>query len=177
MWDMGRLQIADRARKCRQCGKPLQRKRFKGRLEDRSNFRRRLFCDRLCMASFQLSSSPSSHFLKRFRKKRCEQCSSERSLGVHHADEDRNNNQPENLVTLCATCHTLLHWQNGKRRAPLCYVCGKPSIGWGLCGMHRTRLKRYGSPYLRPKKTGHRSQLYWDLSIPNGLRFPVLLKE
>lgn len=31
------------------------------------------------------------------------------SLDVHHRDEDKSNNEPENLMTLCASCHRELH--------------------------------------------------------------------
>ncbi|MGI6078839.1 MAG: HNH endonuclease [Fastidiosipilaceae bacterium] len=31
------------------------------------------------------------------------------NLVVHHIDEDIQNNDPENLVTLCMSCHTGLH--------------------------------------------------------------------
>ena len=47
-------------------------------------------------------------------KKRCEHCPTSEQLGLHHKDENRENNSPENLQTLCAKCHTKWHWQNGK---------------------------------------------------------------
>ena len=31
------------------------------------------------------------------------------SLDVHHRDGEKSNNEPENLMTLCATCHRELH--------------------------------------------------------------------
>ena len=31
------------------------------------------------------------------------------SLDVHHRDGEKTNNEPENLMTLCATCHRELH--------------------------------------------------------------------
>lgn len=31
------------------------------------------------------------------------------SLAVHHVNEDRTDNRPENLVTLCSTCHAIHH--------------------------------------------------------------------
>lgn len=30
-------------------------------------------------------------------------------LGVHHIDEDRNNNTLSNLAVLCPNCHSLAH--------------------------------------------------------------------
>lgn len=39
----------------------------------------------------------------------CESCGYrpffKRSLDVHHRDSDKSNNDPDNLMTLCATCH------------------------------------------------------------------------
>src|SRR5687767_280250 len=92
----------DPKRKCKQCHSILLRKRFGDRLEDRTAFLKRKFCDQSCMAMFQLSASPSSHFLKRFRRQQCERCGTTHLLGVHHKDSDRSNNQSDNLETLCA---------------------------------------------------------------------------
>lgn len=53
---------------------------------------------------------------EKFRKDSCEYCSATtqdvRRLVVHHRDGDHTNNDPCNLVTLCDTCHKLVH--NGK---------------------------------------------------------------
>lgn len=38
----------------------------------------------------------------------------EASLNVHHIDYNRKNNQPDNLVTLCSTCHKQLHMEGYK---------------------------------------------------------------
>jgi DNA-directed RNA polymerase subunit RPC12/RpoP len=47
------------------------------------------------------------------RGNECEMCGHhpffQGSLDVHHRDGDRSNNDPENLMTLCATCHRELH--------------------------------------------------------------------
>ena len=42
----------------------------------------------------------------------CEFCSSTETLQVHHVDENRNNNTPNNLKTLCASCHQRVHSKN-----------------------------------------------------------------
>lgn len=43
----------------------------------------------------------------------CEMCGHhpffKSSLDVHHRDGDKNNNDPENLMTLCPSCHRELH--------------------------------------------------------------------
>jgi hypothetical protein len=40
---------------------------------------------------------------------RCTLCGSEDHLHVHHIDQDRTNDLPENLVTLCEICHARVH--------------------------------------------------------------------
>lgn len=63
------------------------------------------------------------------KKTECEECgfkpSDPRQLDVHHLDLDKTNNDPENLKTLCANCHRLVHYppKPGARRG------GRPSLG------------------------------------------------
>lgn len=42
-------------------------------------------------------------------KKQCVVCGEQRIIEVHHFDEDKKNNSPENLVPLCPTHHQYLH--------------------------------------------------------------------
>jgi DNA-binding transcriptional ArsR family regulator len=50
---------------------------------------------------------------RRFLKAACESCgfepTHERQLEIHHVDQDRSNNDPINLRTLCSNCHSLVH--------------------------------------------------------------------
>ena len=39
----------------------------------------------------------------------CAVCGAVEPLQVHHIDEDRSNNYPDNLITLCSSCHQQLH--------------------------------------------------------------------
>lgn len=59
---------------------------------------------------------PKKRPYDKHRKTRCEVCgrkrTSHRNLDVHHKDEDRSNNDPSNLQTLCWSCHTKLHMAN-----------------------------------------------------------------
>jgi len=158
---------ADPEKACGSCGTPLTRRRFSGgRLEDRGVFLRRRFCNRACMATGYLSDDPSTTYLRRFLKAACESCGSTERIGVHHMDEDRTNNSPENLRTLCPRCHTTWHWQNGKqpwrKQSPSCTVCGKPAKRLGLCETHRSRFLRHGSPYLVKRRNGSGWQLVED---------------
>jgi hypothetical protein len=81
-------------------------------------------CSRACLAAIQSrerrgtrvgAASPgwidgrSPSYYRRFLKNACEWCGSTRSLVVHHANDDRHNNQPENLITLCKRCHQAHH--------------------------------------------------------------------
>lgn len=169
---MGRKAKPDPEKFCAECGTRMNRKRINGRLEDLGAFLRRRYCDRICMARAQLSGDPSSTYLKRFRKDCCEECGSTSRIGVHHIDGDRTNNSPENLRTLCPTCHTAWHWANGKtpwrRHSATCVVCGKVPAHSGLCATHRTRLRRHGSPCLTMRRIGSIWQLVEDRGPQNG---------
>ena len=45
-------------------------------------------------------------------KDNCEICNSMENLEVHHKDKTRDNHFPENLITLCESCHMRVHSQN-----------------------------------------------------------------
>lgn len=41
----------------------------------------------------------------------CQVCRKKsRSLDVHHIDENKSNNNPENLIPVCRSCHRKVHW-------------------------------------------------------------------
>ena len=47
---------------------------------------------------------------KKLRKPNCEFCDvATKNLCVHHIDENRSNNKPDNLATLCRSCHVVIH--------------------------------------------------------------------
>lgn len=54
----------------------------------------------------------NSHYRQHLKPK-CEPCGFKpvhiRQLDIHHIDLDRTNNNPDNLMTLCANCHRLVH--------------------------------------------------------------------
>lgn len=52
---------------------------------------------------------------RRYLGDRCERCSTPEQLEAHHCDEDRTNNSPANIQTLCKPCH--LRWHATARRA------------------------------------------------------------
>ena len=165
---------------CNTCGKKLTRKRYGGTLEDMGAFRRRKYCDRVCMALGQQKPEPSRSAiqkrLRRFRSSSCGRCGATANLAIHHKDGDWRNNDPSNLETLCGSCHTALHHSQGdlvtRRPVKPCKVCGRPSYRKGLCGTHLTRLKRHGSPYLKKIKTGQSWRLVSVDGGPNGPESP-----
>lgn len=93
------------------------------------------FCSRKCMAKWQslhLSRENSPLWqggsayadyppdfnakLRRSIRKRdgyqCQRCFKKQySLDVHHIDQDKKNSSPENLTSLCRSCHRQVHWE------------------------------------------------------------------
>ncbi len=148
---------------CRACGAQMSRKRYgaKHTLESMSAFLRRIYCDSSCMAQGMIIEEPSRSALhlraSKYRKDKCEKCGVRRDLHVHHRDEDISNNDPENLQTLCASCHGKWHWANGKtdpRSGQKCLVdgCPKTRRRHGFCPMHDQRNRKYGDPLLTKKQ-------------------------
>lgn len=121
---------------------------------------------------------------QRLRKNNCSRCGisnedaikrDNNALNLHHRDGDRSNNTEENLLTLCAPCHTKEHWLKGKtayRKNFQCYACAaegiqRAAVKRGLCETCRTRARRHGSPFLRKRKIGKKWVLY---DVRNGKR-------
>ena len=110
---MPRRAIQTATKPCAICGYVMQRKRFNGRLEDLSAFNRRLFCSLSCANSREKGGDSDTTFSRRAgkaRKKACEKCGDPHwRLHVHHVSSNRADNRPENLKTLCPSCHKLSH--------------------------------------------------------------------
>jgi len=165
---------------CKHCTKPLERKRFNGRLEDLSAFNRRVYCNRACMANGMegikvMSDKNSRRQSAKVAALVCQSCGAATNLQVHHRDENPQNNAPSNLRTLCASCHRRCHSPNytetGERRKP-CEFCSAPSIKRGWCFTHISRFKRFGHPLAKKKKTASG----WVLMLHDGqkwLPFPL----
>lgn len=154
-------------RNCAHCGASLERKRFNGRLEDFTRFLQRKFCDQKCMADAMLKEDPSRQaYAIRARKHlgpHCERCGTPMKRSIHHKDRDWRNNDPQNLSTLCASCHTSLHHAAGdispQREKPPCKFCGNPSYRSGVCNTCRTRIRRHGDPFRGRNKSALSSKL------------------
>ncbi len=96
---MARIQINFEGEMCDECGENPKAKCGK-MLDGTQKFRA------VCALCHRI------RFLKpwlKYRGKECEMCEYtpmfSRSLDVHHRDGDKTNNDPDNLMTLCATCH------------------------------------------------------------------------
>lgn len=101
---------------CAWCSTLFDRKRYpNGRLEDYGVFQRRRFCSLSCGTSWQHASTTaptdaaSRKRAMRFTGERCDSCGFSGDLTIHHCDGDPKNNQPENLQTLCRSCHSFWH--------------------------------------------------------------------
>lgn len=139
---------------CQYCGKKLERKRFpSGRLECLSVFNKRKYCDWMCMRKGRLVTKKENQSYRNahttaqkineliLQKTECEICGKKEKLDVHHIDGDYKNNDPNNLMTLCRSCHNKQHRKKGS-----CIICGQPVKGYGYCNKHYVRYKKYGDP-------------------------------
>jgi len=152
----------DPEKTCAYCGKRMQRNRYGETLEDMTRFLRRRFCGRVCMARAQEKQKLTLNGM-RSRAKRlglkgtfCEKCGATEDLHLHHENENPFDNRPENLRTLCATCHQKLHRARERLvpKQPLaCKVCGLPSRRLGMCPKHYQRYRLYGDPCLTKRRT------------------------
>lgn len=77
------------------------------------------------------------------------------------------------IIWVCKICHKKMHRSNvpdlRKKVSKHCMVCGKPARRLNLCETHRTRLRRYGSPFLKREKIGSDWQIveeYFTVNIP-----------
>lgn len=149
---------------CKNCHKELIRKQYLpgGRWEENLNFSRRVYCHRRCMAeAFEgrikvMNDKNSRRQSAKTRLEKCQICGRS-GHHVHHKDENPQNNNPSNLMTLCGSCHRHCHSPNftetGEQRVS-CKHCAKQSVKAGLCNTHLTRRLKYGDPLITKKKVG-----------------------
>lgn len=107
---------------CATCGERMTRRQYNGRWEDMKAFTRRRYCSRACMAQGYVKDAPSHRDSYHWRARRmrsdcCEHCGATENLHAHHVDGKRENNSPENIQTLCGSCHITHHHR--ARRAGL----------------------------------------------------------
>lgn len=143
------------AKPCEHCGALMTRKLYGDRWEDAPVFQKRRFCSLECSAmARRMATVKQDSLLWRQRKLRmasCQECGTKERLQLHHMDENRENEAPENLKTLCASCHAKWHWAHGKQPMPkkalACSVCGAGGkLRRGMCQAHYRRVKTHGDP-------------------------------
>lgn len=107
---------------CAYCGERMYRKRINGRLEDYGVFLRRKYCSQECMSKGFVKTDAAD---QRYRcahhsatkiaydregmERSCQICGSVQNVDVHHRDGNFRNNHPDNLMTLCRSCHIKIH--------------------------------------------------------------------
>ena len=150
---MAQKRKPDAEKYCLGCGERMSRKLYKGVLESNKGFSRRKYCDQKCMAEHWISqpkTGTSKGFCHAIARREvaagcCEICGKPNARDVHHKDGNYQNNNPDNLMRICRSCHNKQH-----RTARKCKVCGEKVKGHGYCNKHYIRFKKYGNPlYLR----------------------------
>lgn len=113
---MSSVKKDDPTKICPVCGVTFERKRFNGRLEDRTRFLARVTCSQSCgNVKAQVQADTYRWRARKLKKRdRCEECPATTKLHIHHKDKDVTNNSPENLAVLCASCHMKLHWREDR---------------------------------------------------------------
>ena len=107
----------DPIKHCEMCGQLMTRKRFNGRLEDYGVFLRRRRCGQSCANRKTEVTKDAQHWRARqHRASNCSECGTAQGLHVHHVDRNPANNEPTNLLTLCASCHLRLHWREDREK-------------------------------------------------------------
>ena len=111
---------------CEYCGNKLERKRFNGVLEDFTVFKNRKYCNRECMKRAYLKigenkqTYSNAHATARkineliLHKECCETCGSTNNLDIHHIDGNWQNNNLDNLMCLCRSCHAKYEFNKNK---------------------------------------------------------------
>lgn len=100
----------EESKPCANCGMIMYRKRYGERLEDLSVFNKRIYCSLSCANTrADLTKHGYSWRARKHLKTSCEACGETRSLHAHHIDQNKKNNSPENIQTLCMWCHDFWH--------------------------------------------------------------------
>lgn len=143
---MGRPRLPTPEKYCERCGKLLERRPLKsGYLEPLFFFNQRKYCSLECANARktwdELSGESVAWSREIARRKTppspCADCGKEGPTEVHHIDKDPFNNDPENLIRLCRSCHAKRH-----KIKSTCVICGAPMKGKGLCSKHYQQYRK-----------------------------------
>jgi len=80
--------------------------KYKRKPIDRTHYYKERY--RKGLISSGISSTNASH-ARQYRGKECEFCSSTNHLVAHHRNRNQSDNRPENILTVCSTCHNRIH--------------------------------------------------------------------
>lgn len=150
----------DPEKTCQTCGVRLVRKRYNGRLEDRGVFLRRGHCSLACGNTKSEVGKSAEHWrARKHRRTACEECGTPGGLHVHHKDRNPSNNDPGNLMTLCGSCHLLLHWREDR-----------PKRLEGAQKAYATAVARYGGNTRQRSTDGRWCSAEQPLSRPESAR-------
>jgi hypothetical protein len=153
------------SKRCQYCGKIFYRRKYTKKYEDVAIFKKRKYCNRECMRKAYInigennSSWSNTHTTARIindlflKKDKCELCGKDNGrLDIHHKDNNENNNNLDNLMCLCRSCHMKVH-----NPVSVCSIegCNNRVKGHGYCDKHYQRFRRYGNPYVVRWNTRH----------------------
>lgn len=164
--EKARKDIKEEEKYCEYCGKKLERKRFNGRLEDFIIFKNRKYCNRECMRKDYLKigdnhnqTYSNAHTTARkineliLHKEECELCGSKTNLDIHHIDGNWQNNNLDNLMCLCRSCHTKYEKNKNKTNNELRIRKLTPREVWRLMGFD-------DEDFEKAEKVNSNTQLY-----------------
>lgn len=141
-------------RHCAHCGLKLERKRYCDRLEDYAAFMKRQHCSRTCGNSRkELTKHGYSWRARKHLKPACEACGETRLLHAHHIDQDKTNNEPTNIQTLCKYCHDF--WHSTAKRLAVNVAGRMPALLVGGTPIPTSQESRKESPI------GHTASAHW----------------
>ena len=90
---------------------------WKGRLKTKA-FSRAKFCTRSCANNRQtwwkINSTHYRTIALQHWKKECTICGFDKIVAIHHIDENKKNNDPNNLMPLCPNHHEMIHSKKWK---------------------------------------------------------------
>jgi hypothetical protein len=99
--------------KCRHCNRDIPRLRIpSGDLEQKSKYLKHKYCLRCKKLGFNITTKEGSRYRSRklIDNSICTKCNKDYGrIEVHHIDENPFNNNLSNLISLCVSCHRLLH--------------------------------------------------------------------
>lgn len=118
---------------CKKCGKSFNRRVMpNGRKQDVKLYLKQEFCSLSCAntrETMTLTVHGYSFRARKHLKNCCEACGYTKALHAHHIDQDKANNEPENIQTLCKHCHNF--WHTAQKRMNKEIAGRMPSLGIG----------------------------------------------